>query len=575
MEQDKARVIGIIWAASNRAGGFIGKAAVLGRKIAGVVTGGVSAGKEMLGLFDKDTESVPENNSNGAEEAVSQSNPVAAQNKSAREPKKPQKVRSQLESKIERLEKENHTLVCQLRQAVYKRKEPTAGICSIWPRAVVPESEPLVTKQELTQMRIQAQKNQSQLAVQVRDLQAQKESLVSDVEKLQSKINGMASQKTGISGRTDALKSELAATRRKLEELRSRAESAQAEHASERKQLQSEKDSLVCEVRTARKEADQSKVRKDAMSKRLAELESEISVLRGGPSPARRKKPVGNTTGTEKQTGLSVAVEEAQATATAPFGSEEVKPSTEAVTQRQQTDVIVEKVGGRKLKSESKMKSGGAEPKKVTPEQAKAADFKNETDREIFLKAFSDFDSPKATVRADAAAAIAGIRHELSSRFLITHIADEPSAYVRQECIKALTALQSREGVGTIERALTDEAAYVRLAAVWGLYHLVGTASIGALTRMLYDRDASVRRRAVICMGWLGGQGGNDGNNYSHKVVSALIRCLGDRSQSIKEAAIDALEAVTGQKMPAPRTSAERLVEQWRQWWKSESSGEK
>jgi len=63
-------------------------------------------------------------------------------------------------------------------------------------------------------------------------------------------------------------------------------------------------------------------------------------------------------------------------------------------------------------------------------------------------------------------------------------MASEPSPQVRQECIKALTKLEKKEGLSTVVRALNDRTALVRLAAVWGLYRLAGTECAPALTNM-------------------------------------------------------------------------------------------
>ena len=92
----------------------------------------------------------------------------------------------------------------------------------------------------------------------------------------------------------------------------------------------------------------------------------------------------------------------------------------------------------------------------------------------------------------DAATAISGIAHEFSVKVLVAHIANEPSAVVRQECVKALATLEMAEGLSTVENALTDEAASVRLAAVWGVYRLVGVESLPKLLEMQSDEDEGV-----------------------------------------------------------------------------------
>ena len=91
------------------------------------------------------------------------------------------------------------------------------------------------------------------------------------------------------------------------------------------------------------------------------------------------------------------------------------------------------------------------------------------------------------------------------------------------------------------------------------------------LTHMLSDKDASVRRRAITCIGWLGRQISQTNNHHSNQVISALIRCLDD--PAVNNAALDALQTVTGEKMSVPRTSPERLTKQWQKWWKAELLG--
>jgi len=209
----------------------------------------------------------------------------------------------------------------------------------------------------------------------------------------------------------------------------------------------------------------------------------------------------------------------------------------------------------------------------LTAEDVQAADFKNEAERIIFTKALSDFTRADAAVRVDATKAIGDIAHELSARLIAAHLTDETSAVVRQECIKALTTLEMPEGLSAVESALKDETASVRLAAVWGIYRLAEIESLPKLLEMLPDSDEGVRRRAVTCIGWLGGQLKTIGESQLRRVVLALIGCLDDSAESTRKAALDALQAVTGKKMSKSRTSPERLIEQWRNWWKAELLG--
>jgi hypothetical protein len=49
-----------------------------------------------------------------------------------------------------------------------------------------------------------------------------------------------------------------------------------------------------------------------------------------------------------------------------------------------------------------------------------------------------------------------------------------------------------------------------------------------------------------------------------------LIERLNDSAESIRKAALDALQAVTGKTISTGKSSPERLVDQWRSWWKEE-----
>jgi len=234
----------------------------------------------------------------------------------------------------------------------------------------------------------------------------------------------------------------------------------------------------------------------------------------------------------------------------------------------------------------------------VSENEVRKAIFENTTERTIFRMALSDIGNQDTAVRADAVKRIAGIGHELSVRVLVNQMPGEPSAQVRQECVKALATLQTTEGLRAVEQALGDRSALVRLAAVWGLYRSAGAQSGPALVRMFSDKDAEIRRRAVTCIGWLGRERFAadllpllDDRSVSVRLaaveamgalncrqgVSALIEHLNDPEKAVTKAVITSLKTITGKKMsgPFPRDSRslQRLIERWRQWWKEEQGG--
>ncbi len=217
----------------------------------------------------------------------------------------------------------------------------------------------------------------------------------------------------------------------------------------------------------------------------------------------------------------------------------------------------------------------------VREDELEAATFPKAVDRTVFARALHDMASQNATLRVDAAKALAGIRHELSARVLANQMGREHSAKVRQECVRSLATLRMNEGITVAETAMNDQAAQVRLVAVWSLYQLAGAESVPALIRTLSDEDKEIRRRAITCIDWLAREKktvGMIGSTDSRLATSALIRCLQDPGRSVRTAALGALEAVTGTKRSKQLTTGDKdshqdIIEQWEKWWRQELLG--
>jgi HEAT repeat protein len=334
--------------------------------------------------------------------------------------------------------------------------------------------------------------------------------------------------------------------------------------------------------------------REGAMRAQVAVLQSDLAVAQRELKKARSGEK--KRAHTELIAKIRAEADEAiaKAKAEAAEAATKVKADTE------------EKVA--KLKSEAKEESEAytqkiaktKEPKTLNPaavtqEQVRAAVFSDTTEKIIFARALSDVSSHDTAARADAARVMAGVHHDLSVKALVAQMAREPSAQVRQECIKALTALKTKEALAAVDRALSDRAASVRLAAVWGLYHLNGAKNTSALVHMLSDEDKDVRRRAATCIGWLGQEElavellplladssvlvrraavEAMSSLRCRQVVSALLERLNDPDESIRKVVLRAIQTITGKKMsgPSPKSkkSFERLVARWREWWKEE-----
>ena len=244
-------------------------------------------------------------------------------------------------------------------------------------------------------------------------------------------------------------------------------------------------------------------------------------------------------------------------------------------------------------------RSIGGAPREVTPAEASAAVFAGAKETLVFSRSLEEMARQDEATRARAARALSGIRHELSARALSARLARDPSAEVRSECVKALTALGMEEGLPAVERALSDTSGSVRLAAVQGVYRLAGPEGATSLIRMFSDEHEDVRRRAAACVGWLGEEHlaadllpllkdesvfvrqtvldalGNLNLN-SPDAVSELIELLDDPEESIRKKAFDVLQATTGKQMAEtlPENELERqlLLWRWRAWQEEESS---
>jgi HEAT repeat protein len=337
------------------------------------------------------------------------------------------------------------------------------------------------------------------------------------------------------------LESDLTAAKHELKKAHSNAGKTQSKLASQLEELKVEKEALLSDLEQAKSQAGEAVVREDKAKTRVAALEYDLTAAQS------IKK-------------LNLKAEE--------------QPSLQAVVEEMPAPVV------------------------VTDEEIQAAVFASPTDKIIFMRAFTDIANGDATVRVDAAKIMAGVRHELSVKVLTAQMACESSAQVRQECIKALAAMEMTEVLSVVEHALTDKAGSVRLAAVWGLYHLAGAESAQTLIRMFADDDEEVRRRAATCIGWLGKKELAvellpllDDNSISvrraaveamsnlrnQQVVSFLIERLNDPVKSLRKVVLSAIETITGKKMsksfPKDEKEFKRLIMRWHQWRKEELLG--
>jgi len=226
-----------------------------------------------------------------------------------------------------------------------------------------------------------------------------------------------------------------------------------------------------------------------------------------------------------------------------------------------------------------------------------SAVFPSAREKLVFSRALEEMARQDEATRARAVRALGGIRHVISARALSARLARDPSAEVRKECVKALTALGMKEGLPAVERALSDTSGVVRLVAVRGVYRLAGAEAASSLIRMFSDEHEDVRRRAAACTGWRGQEHRAAeflpllkdesafvrrtaldalGNLKSSDAAAEVIELLSDPEESVRKKAFDMLRTIAGKQMaetfPEDARGRQLLIARWRAWQERESS---
>jgi len=554
MEEDKPKHLQIVGNTSEHAGAFVGRAAIISRKIAGFCTRGTTAVSDLFSQSGKPTTGTTKQ-IKPAETADSNPN-------------------------VKEVANQKNTL--------------------IGPMAVL-KAKLVATRRELVKTQNEAEKAKSDFISQLSALEAENELLFSDLDRGRSEVRETKTRNDTLRARVVALESDLSKIRCELTETRSEAEKAQADLVSQLRTLQTEKESLISDLNVARSKASEATLREDTVRARIVTSESDLAAVRLEleKTLAKVNHREGNAESrlievcdirTKPEIELSEESEDKLALVPDESRIESITQTT-AVRGDKQANEETEKQNSGPLIAEAE----ALIKPKVTPEEANSAVFVKPEEKIIFTRATSDLANTEVAVRIDAVNAIASIRHELSLKAIVAHMADEPCARVRQECIKALTTLEMKEAVPTLENALTDRDAFVRLAAVRSLYHLAGQQSAPVLTHMFSDESEDVRRRAASCIGWLGKKElavellplladssvlvrraavEAMGNLRSRKVVQSLIERLNDPDESIRKAVLSSLKTITGKKMNEPfpknQKSLNRLIARWNEWWKEQ-----
>ncbi len=401
-------------------------------------------------------------------------------------------------------------------------------------------------------------------------------SITSPASGLESRGGQETGRKKAAKALIVSLEQELATARHELKKAQSNAEITQSKLASQIDELKVEKKSLISDLEKAKSKAGEAVVRENEAKTRVSVLESDLVAAQRLLETPRKEKQ-------EKAKFQPLSD-------ISPIGGEKMISD--------QTQEKIETVFTDEKSVNAMAPVAARIDEQLTDEQVQTAVFSNETDKIIFSRALVDISSKDAMVRMDAAKTMAGVRHDLSVKALSIQVVSDTSARVRQECIKALTALEMKEGLPAVKRALDDREAPVRLAAVWGLYRLAGPESAATLAGMFSDKDEEIRRRAVTCIGWTGQEklaaqilpllsdksasvrraaAEAIGNLRSRQMVSTLIERLNDPDESVRKTVLIAIETITGKKLsksfPKNKKEYERLVARWDERWKEELLG--
>jgi hypothetical protein len=460
------------------------------------------------------------------------------------------------------------------------------------------ESDLAEVRSQVAEAQNQIEGMQSQFASRLRELQAEKDSLIFDLEQKTKEINHLKGTEATLRARVTAMESELDTTEAGLEKARRPESLAKPQLLSEISVAQTEPEVLLSEqqqdetVLSVRKKTEP--LREVTTAENKDEAETAIEEFQSQPQVAEVDIPVSKDVDITETEPVELPDQEQKAPAVVQT-EQKVEHSIQTTTEQSDGRGDVETEIGKF--QPVFVKTSSSVPADVTIEEVNASDFDSATEKIIFIKALSDIASQDRAIRIDAIEVMAGIRHELSARALVAQMAKEPTTQIRAECIKALATLNMKEGLPAIERALSEQDISIRLAAVRGLYRLAGEESAPVLIRMLRDEYPDVRRRTATCIGWLRKEElavelvpllddssvsvrlaavKAMGNLCSRGVISALIEHLSDPEKIIRKAIIAALEAISGKKMSGPLPRDEKslrlLIVRWQRWWEDEQT---
>jgi HEAT repeat protein len=157
--------------------------------------------------------------------------------------------------------------------------------------------------------------------------------------------------------------------------------------------------------------------------------------------------------------------------------------------------------------------------------------------------------SPDVKVRAAVAKALGDLGYKESVADVEKLLADTDER-VRLQAALSAAKLGSGPALVTLKELLKSQATDVRAKALVGLGKQGGETQLEAIAEALKDADGKVRLAAVEALSLIGDKG-----------VLRLMDALTAEDVLVREAAVESLQALTGQEIGADPAA-------WRDWWK-------
>lgn len=488
MEYDDNGFSGIVRVVSRQAGTVAGTSVVISKKIAGSGVKTVTAAKDLL--------------------------------------KRPLKILTPARNKKSRTTSEASILESRDEQETGRKSTAKALINSL-------EWDLAAAERELEKTQSNAEETQSEFSLQLGELKAEKESLLSDLEQAKSEANEAAIREGEVKTRVTALESDLAAARHHLEKSRKEEDDARSQPPSDLNDVQPEEKAALSDRGEEKVEvvSTEEKV-ESAMEPTVAQSVGELK--------AKMEEQPFQPVSKVEVTSIPAVTEEQVQTAVFSNATEKV------IFTRALSDIASQDVEVRT----NAVKMIGSIRHKLSI-KALVTQLARETSPQVRQECV------KALTRQEVNEGLRAVKRALTDQ----------AASVRLAAVWGLYRLAGAESASGLVRMLSDEDEEVQRRSATCIGWLRQEELAVELLPLLSNRSACVRRAAIEAMGKL----------RSRRVISALIEHLNDPEKSIRKVILETLKRITGKKMSGPVPRDEKalqcVIARWREWWKGELLG--